>query len=151
MFLITTLCIRILKFYLETAHMDRVSNHGSPGRMDDNRSWQSAGGNNFKCTPPQEVEEVGDPLYWTDLKNLLIFLCISGWFTQPAAHISGLHGVHGANRSHACLVLVRLSASRRRLSGVSEDSPPSPCAQHTVCRRYSQLDQCPSVRQRSSA
>ncbi|XP_043649004.1 mediator of RNA polymerase II transcription subunit 13 isoform X1 [Drosophila teissieri] len=40
-------------------HMDRVSNHGSPGRMDDNRSWQSAGGNNFKCTPPQEVEEVG--------------------------------------------------------------------------------------------
>ncbi|XP_037721998.1 mediator of RNA polymerase II transcription subunit 13 isoform X3 [Drosophila subpulchrella] len=40
-------------------HIDRVSNHGSPGRMDDNRSWQSAGGNNFKCTPPQEVEEVG--------------------------------------------------------------------------------------------
>lgn len=40
------------------AHMDRVSNHGSPGRMEDNRSWQSAGGNNFKCTPPQEVEEV---------------------------------------------------------------------------------------------
>ncbi|XP_034659492.1 mediator of RNA polymerase II transcription subunit 13 isoform X2 [Drosophila subobscura] len=40
-------------------HMDRVSNHGSPGRMEDNRSWQSAGGNNFKCTPPQEVEEVG--------------------------------------------------------------------------------------------
>lgn len=38
--------------------MDRVSNHGSPGRMEDNRSWQSAGGNNFKCTPPQEVEEV---------------------------------------------------------------------------------------------
>ncbi|XP_017842735.2 LOW QUALITY PROTEIN: mediator of RNA polymerase II transcription subunit 13 [Drosophila busckii] len=41
------------------SHMDRVSNHGSPGRMEDNRSWQSAGGNNFKCTPPQEVEEVG--------------------------------------------------------------------------------------------
>ncbi|KPU78214.1 uncharacterized protein Dana_GF10192, isoform B [Drosophila ananassae] len=39
--------------------MDKTSNHGSPGRMDDNRSWQSAGGNNFKCTPPQEVEEVG--------------------------------------------------------------------------------------------
>ncbi|KAH8245996.1 hypothetical protein KR026_006690 [Drosophila bipectinata] len=41
------------------SHLDKTSNHGSPGRMDDNRSWQSAGGNNFKCTPPQEVEEVG--------------------------------------------------------------------------------------------
>lgn len=44
--------------FCTAAHMDRVSNHGSPGRMEDNRSWQSAGGNNFKCTPPQEVEEV---------------------------------------------------------------------------------------------
>jgi len=47
----------LLSYHI-AAHMDRVSNHGSPGRMEDNRSWQSAGGNNFKCTPPQEVEEV---------------------------------------------------------------------------------------------
>lgn len=47
--------------FCTAAHMDRVSNHGSPGRMEDNRSWQSAGGNNFKCTPPQEVEEVSGP------------------------------------------------------------------------------------------
>ncbi|EDW79310.2 uncharacterized protein Dwil_GK13446 [Drosophila willistoni] len=45
--------------FWDTAHMDRVSPTGSPGRMEDNRSWPSAGGNNFKCSPPQEVEEVG--------------------------------------------------------------------------------------------
>lgn len=48
--------------FCTAAHMDRVSNHGSPGRMEDNPSWPSAGGNNFKCTPPQEVEEVSKPL-----------------------------------------------------------------------------------------
>lgn len=47
--------------FCTAAHMDRVSNHGSPGRMEDNPSWPSAGGNNFKCTPPQEVEEVSKP------------------------------------------------------------------------------------------
>lgn len=57
-------------YFTSPAHIDRVSNHGSPGRMDDNRSWQSAGGNNFKCTPPQEVEEVSE-LYISSLDTML--------------------------------------------------------------------------------
>ena len=35
-----------------------MSNHGSPDRTEDNRSWQSAGGNNFNATQPNDIEEV---------------------------------------------------------------------------------------------
>lgn len=35
-----------------------MSNHNSPDRMEDNRSWQSVGGNNFNSTQHQDVEEV---------------------------------------------------------------------------------------------
>ncbi|XP_054732383.1 mediator of RNA polymerase II transcription subunit 13 [Anastrepha obliqua] len=37
----------------------RMLNHCSPDRMEDNRSWQSAGGNNFNSAQQQDVEEVG--------------------------------------------------------------------------------------------
>lgn len=37
----------------------RLSNHCSPDRMEDNRSWPSAGGNNFNSAQQQDVEEVG--------------------------------------------------------------------------------------------
>ncbi|XP_017488360.1 PREDICTED: mediator of RNA polymerase II transcription subunit 13 isoform X2 [Rhagoletis zephyria] len=37
----------------------RMSNHCSPDRLEDNRSWQSAGGNNFNSAQQQDVEEVG--------------------------------------------------------------------------------------------
>uniref|UniRef100_A0A1A9W5S5 Mediator of RNA polymerase II transcription subunit 13 n=1 Tax=Glossina brevipalpis TaxID=37001 RepID=A0A1A9W5S5_9MUSC len=36
-----------------------ISDHNSPDRMEDNRSWQSAGGNNFNSAQQQDVEEVG--------------------------------------------------------------------------------------------
>ncbi|XP_013106769.2 mediator of RNA polymerase II transcription subunit 13 [Stomoxys calcitrans] len=36
-----------------------MSNHNSPDRMEDNRSWQSVGGNNFNSNQHQDIEEVG--------------------------------------------------------------------------------------------
>ena len=42
--------------------MERNSNHGSPDRMEDNRSWQSSSGNNFNSSrmqhDAQDIEEV---------------------------------------------------------------------------------------------
>lgn len=35
-----------------------MSNHNSPDRMEDNRSWQSVGGNNFSSNQHQDIEEV---------------------------------------------------------------------------------------------
>lgn len=141
--------------FCTAAHMDRVSNHGSPGRMEDNPSWPSAGGNNFKCTPPQEVEEVSKPHEETlslDQTNLItLSLCLfPGGFPQPAAHFGGLYGLHSAYGSHARLVLVRLSASGGCVSCVPQDSTAFACAQHTDSRRYTQFDQCPSIGKRSS-
>ncbi|XP_023293764.2 mediator of RNA polymerase II transcription subunit 13 isoform X3 [Lucilia cuprina] len=36
-----------------------MSNHNSPDRIEDNRSWQSVGGNNFNSAQHQDIEEVG--------------------------------------------------------------------------------------------
>ncbi|XP_061401806.1 mediator of RNA polymerase II transcription subunit 13 [Musca vetustissima] len=36
-----------------------MSNHNSPDRLEDNRSWQSVGGNNFNTNQHQDIEEVG--------------------------------------------------------------------------------------------
>lgn len=35
-----------------------MSNHNSPDRIEDNRSWHSVGGNNFNSTQHQDIEEV---------------------------------------------------------------------------------------------
>lgn len=43
-----------------------MSNHNSPDRIEDNRSWQSVGGNNFNSTQHQDIEEV------LLIKNILI-------------------------------------------------------------------------------
>ena len=45
-------------YILVLAQLGRLSNHGSPDRTEDNRSWQSAGGNNFNAAQQQDVEEV---------------------------------------------------------------------------------------------
>lgn len=75
--------------FCTAAHMDRVSNHGSPGRMEDNPSWPSAGGNNFKCTPPQEVEEVSKPHEGTlslDQTNLIsLSLSLPRWVPSTSS------------------------------------------------------------------
>ncbi|XP_075162156.1 mediator complex subunit skuld [Haematobia irritans] len=36
-----------------------MSNHNSPDRLEDNRCWQSVGGNNFNSNQHQDIEEVG--------------------------------------------------------------------------------------------
>lgn len=55
LFKISSLKLKI--FYFLTA-LERLSQPGSPDRMEDNRSWQSSGGNNFNSAQQQDIEEV---------------------------------------------------------------------------------------------
>lgn len=53
-----------------------MSNHNSPDRIEDNRSWQSVGGNNFNSTQHQDIEEV------ILIKNILINEAYSNIFSN---------------------------------------------------------------------
>lgn len=51
-----------------------MSNHNSPDRMEDNRSWQSVGGNNFNSNQHQDIEEVCKRVYNLAVVDVNVFI-----------------------------------------------------------------------------
>lgn len=51
-----------------------MSNHNSPDRMEDNRSWQSVGGNNFNSNQHQDIEEVCKRVYNLAIVDVNVFI-----------------------------------------------------------------------------
>lgn len=51
-----------------------MSNHNSPDRMEDNRSWQSVGGNNFNSNQHQDIEEVCKRVHNLAIVDVNVFI-----------------------------------------------------------------------------